>query len=319
MSFSKTSVSPVESNDSSELRDIDEAFIKADNVAIYNQKKSDFQFKLFGYMAALMGVCFLVYAKVIAAKLLIIAYALLFLSGFIIFKLTRKHHWFTHHLSSRITAETLRVKFYLALAGVKSRLNTEHLFKLSGLHHFEGFNWILWLDKPINMTLNRDPKADEHLIDIVSEEWVRDQSEYFHKKSHQLHNQHHKLERIKQVLLLGSFIASLLLIFFKESLVNTIISGDFSTKSLLVLLMGLLPLMLGIWEIYQGKLAVKELQWQYKNQAVLFNNYLEHLKQSTSPDEKREILLDLANRSLMENYLWSIHRYHREHEPPAAG
>ena len=86
MSFSKTSVSPVESNDSSELRDIDEAFIKADNVAIYNQKKSDFQFKLFGYMAALMGVCFLVYAKVIAAKLLIIAYALLFLSGFIIFK-----------------------------------------------------------------------------------------------------------------------------------------------------------------------------------------------------------------------------------------
>ena len=305
--------------ENAELKAMDDAFVKADNVAIYNQKKSDFQFKLFGYMAALMGISFLVYAKVVAAKVLIITYALLFLSGYIIFKVTHKKHWFTHHLSSRIAAETLRVKFFLALAGVKQRLDTEELFKLSGLHNFEGFNWILWLIKPLNQTVQKTISRDEQCVALVCEEWVQDQAQYFQKKAGQLHHEHHKLERIKQVLLLGSFIASLLLIFFKESLVSTIIAGDFSTKSLLVLLMGLLPLLLGIWEIYQGKLAVKELQWQYKNQALLFNAYLSHLNQSDDVEEKREILFDLAKRSLMENYLWSIHRYHREHEPPAAG
>jgi hypothetical protein len=30
------------------------------------------------------------------------------------------------------------------------------------------------------------------------------------------------------------------------------------------------------------------------------------------------ILAGLGRDSLMESYLWTIHRYHREHEPPAA-
>jgi hypothetical protein len=31
------------------------------------------------------------------------------------------------------------------------------------------------------------------------------------------------------------------------------------------------------------------------------------------------VLAELGKDSLMESYLWAIHRYHREHEPPAAG
>ena len=30
-------------------------------------------------------------------------------------------------------------------------------------------------------------------------------------------------------------------------------------------------------------------------------------------------LKQLGKDSLMESYLWAIHRYHREHEPPGAG
>jgi len=35
--------------------------------------------------------------------------------------------------------------------------------------------------------------------------------------------------------------------------------------------------------------------------------------------EGRKIIRDLADKALIEIYLWSVHRYHREHEPPAAG
>jgi hypothetical protein len=29
-------------------------------------------------------------------------------------------------------------------------------------------------------------------------------------------------------------------------------------------------------------------------------------------------LIELGDASLMETYLWAIHRYHREHSPPGA-
>ena len=90
-------------------------------------------------------------------------------------------------------------------------------------------------------------------------------------------------------------------------------------KSLLVFLMGLLPLLLGIWEIYQGKMAIKELHWQYKNQTALFNRALSKIKNTIHKKHQKKIIFELAESCLMENYLWSIHRYHREHEPPSAG
>ena len=32
--------------------------------------------------------------------------------------------------------------------------------------------------------------------------------------------------------------------------------------------------------------------------------------------EALEVLAEVGKDSLMESYLWTIHRYHREHEPP---
>jgi hypothetical protein len=37
---------------------------------------------------------------------------------------------------------------------------------------------------------------------------------------------------------------------------------------------------------------------------------------ATSVRRRNEVLAELGKDSLMESYLWTIHRYHREHEPP---
>ena len=93
----------------------------------------------------------------------------------------------------------------------------------------------------------------------------------------------------------------------------------FSAKDLLLFVMGLLPVWLGIWELYQGKMATRELLWQYRNQLGHFSRATIELRQASDRDRRVSVLAGLGRDSLMESYLWTIHRYHREHEPPAAG
>ena len=38
-----------------------------------------------------------------------------------------------------------------------------------------------------------------------------------------------------------------------------------------------------------------------------------------SLEDGQKIIRDLADKALIEIYMWSVHRFHREHEPPAAG
>ena len=45
----------------------------------------------------------------------------------------------------------------------------------------------------------------------------------------------------------------------------------FNGKDLLLFVMGLLPVWLGIWELYQDKMATRELLWQYRNQLSHFS------------------------------------------------
>ena len=42
--------------------------------------------------------------------------------------------------------------------------------------------------------------------------------------------------------------------------------GAVTAKDVIIFLMGLLPVLLGIWELYQNKKAMRELLWQYRNQ-----------------------------------------------------
>jgi hypothetical protein len=91
-----------------------------------------------------------------------------------------------------------------------------------------------------------------------------------------------------------------------------------SAKDIILFLMGLLPLLLGIWELYENKMASRELLWQYRTQLSRFSLAQLQLAHTATWSQRRDILVALSKDSLMESYLWSIHRYHREHEAPSA-
>ena len=303
------------------LGSIEQEFDKADALALHYQSKSDRLFKGFSLVAAMLGLLFLTYAKLVASNVFLYAYVVLFTGGFLVFKLAARRHWFAKHITYRVVAETLRIKFFLRLAGADGQVNVSRISRLAGIDKFSGFSWIKHVFKgaePVSMP----PVASTSKGDGLSEArklWVDDQSQYFAKKIHSMHRRHHRVERIKSGLLLATLAGIAALIIFKYPLYAEIPGTDIQYKKLVVFFMGLFPFWLGVWEIYHNKMATKELLWQYRNQAAAFALSEFQLSKATEIERQRTIIADLATGALFENYLWTIQRFHREHEPPAAG
>ena len=297
---------------------IDREYVRADQLAMSNQKQSDRLFKAFGLMAGTMGLLFLLYAKIAALKIFLVGYVLLFAAGFLMFTLSARKGWFGRHLAYRALAETLRTRFFLVLSGAGDRIDTNRVLSLTSIDHFNGFEWLRDAIRCSAPLAYESGVATGIRLEAARERWVTDQSGYFERKLHALHRQHKRLEKLKLWLFIGSFLGALALVFFKKSIAH-FDAGGLDGKTLLVFLMGLLPLLLAVWELYQNKMATRELLWQYTNQREFFRKAEARLAGAADDEAKLQITADLAERSLMEIFQWTIHRFHREHEPPAAG
>jgi hypothetical protein len=300
----------------------DQAYVMADSLALYFQARSDRLFKWFSLMTALMGFLFLVYAKLAAVQILLVAYLALFFGGVYLHKRGGKRQWFTRHLVYRCLAETMRVRFFLDLVAARDGANIHTLLETTGINKFLGFSWIrhvLQSTNPVTDLSAMETAAAEDRIDLARRLWIEDQANYFERKTHQLHLHHQKLERIKKWVIWGLIAATVGLVFFKKFLLGIELGGHLSLKTLIIFLMGLLPFWLGVWEVYQSKMAVKELMWQYRNQSDNYSSTNRMLQNSTSVEYQKGLIARLGQTSILENFLWIINRYHREHEPPVAG
>lgn len=300
------------------LSAMDFEYRRADLLAVHHQIRSDRLFKAFSLMAASMGALFLVYAKIYPGKVFLAGYLVLFAAGFALFSLAVRHGWFTRHLMYRAVAESLRTRFYLSIAGIEPRGIEQHLMRLLGVRRIAGFSWIghiLRACRPFELGASRDPQA---CLDWVRKNWIDDQRRYFERKAHALHQAHRRLERFKNVILAAMVLAVAALMIFKPFLVHTGAYG-LELKTYLVFLLGLVPFLLGVWEIYQAKMAIKELGWQYQNQLFHLERAAAALSHPGSHKRAVHILDDTAELLLADTYLWTVQRFHREHEPPAAG
>jgi hypothetical protein len=309
-------------DEAQQLKKSDQAYVMADSLALYFQARSDRLFKWFSLMTALMGLLFLVYAKLAAIQILLIGYLALFFVGVFVHQRGGKRQWFTRHLVYRCLAETVRVRFFLDLAGARDSANIRELLETTGINKFHGFSWIrhvLQTTNPVSDLSSTGKATVEDRIGLVHRLWIEDQAAYFQRKTHQLHLRHEKLEKIKKGIIWGLIAATLGLVLFKKFLLGIGLSDHLSLKTLIIFLMGLLPFWLGVWEVYQSKMAVKELMWQYSNQSDNYSSANRMLRNSSSFEFQKSLIARLGQTSILENFLWIINRYHREHEPPVAG
>jgi len=303
------------------LARIDAEYGKADTLAVYCQTRSLRLFKMFGYMASGMGLLFLTYSELVENEIFMLGYLVLLLLGLSLFHSFRSRHWFSKHLAYRALAETMRTQFFLRLTGADRETDAAEVLKLAGIEQFTGFAWITTVLRSVQPFNDLETPHGDHergRLSVVLREWLDAQQSYFKRKVGQLEHSHKRLEGTKRMLLYLLALVTVSLLVFAHTLEHLEVVG-ISAKHFLLFLMGLLPVWLGIWELYQDKLATRELLWQYRNQLGHFSRAKLELSHAQDPDRRLSVLADLGKDSLMECYLWTIHRFHREHEPPSGG
>ena len=309
-------------HDEMKLADIDAQYVKADSLAMHYQLRSDLLFRLFGVMTFTMGLAYLIYEKLTESKLLLMAYLCILLGSLGLYYMLRGRHWFAKHLTYRALAETMRAKFYLRLAGVDHRVNASEVLGLSGIDRFHGFGWISFVLAGVEVP---DVRAETiHDMDLrrtrcVEKHWIESQHSYFTRKVARLESSSHRVKILRNMLFLVILLVILALFLFGDQMVGDEQHPGVNLRNMLTFCMGFLAVLLGVWELHQDKMATRELLWQYRNQLVHFARAKVELLRFATASRRHEVLVGLGKDSLMESYLWTIHRYHREHEPPTGG
>lgn len=300
------------------LEDIDLQYGKADALAIHYQRRSDRLFDLFAFMAFAMGVAYLIYEKLTESRVLLMAYLLTLLTSLGVYYVLQGKRWFGKHLTYRALAETLRARFYLRLAGADQRMDAGEVLALSGIERFRGFGWIGFVLKGIEAADSRiDPERSLETAS-VEQAWIEGQFRYFTRKVAQLEKASRRVKHMRHFLFVAILIVISLLFAFGEPLHRIDAGLGIPVKNILTFSMGFMAVLLGVWELHRDKMATRELLWQYRNQLSHFARARIQLARMATARRRNDVLVELGKDSLMESYLWAIHRYHREHEPPAA-
>ena len=314
-------------SDAPTLQAIDRQFIKADSLAGYMQRRSERLFNTFGIAAFTMGIAYLIYDNITESRILLLFYTLILLMSLLVYYFFQTKRWFSKYLSYRSLAETLRVRFYLTLAGLERRMQTTELIALTGIHRFPGFGWISFALDPIEPTTLEPTASEAALSDddyalrarIVDQAWIDDQYRYFVRKVAIMQRHRSWIGRLKNGVFVAGLIVLSVMFIFSGALHHVDVRTGLPLKNLLTFFSGSLAVVLGVWELRQNKMAVQELLWQYRNQLSQFQRARQQLQRTSSRARRDDILEQLGENSLMEIYLWAIHRYHREHAPPGAG
>lgn len=303
------------------LEDIDVQYGKADSLAVYYQRRSDRLFDLFAVMAFAMGLAYLMYEKLTDSRVLLIAYLATLLTSLGVYYVLQGKRWFGKHLTYRALAETLRARFYLRLAGADEQVDAGEVLALSGIERFRGFGWIGFVLKSIeaaDVRAGTAREADCRETRSVEQAWIESQHRYFTMKVARLEKSSRRVRRLRQCLFIAILGVIFLLFVFGDALHRVDMGLGVPVKNMLTFAMGLGAVLLGVWELHQDKMATRELLWQYRNQLSHFSRARAQLLRINTPRRRNELLVELGRDSLMESYLWAIHRYHREHEPPSA-
>jgi hypothetical protein len=300
------------------LEAIDAEYGKADALALHYQSRSDRLFALFATMAFTMGFAYLTYDKLAHRRSLLVSYLVVLVCSLCIYYALRGRRWFAKHLSYRALAETLRIVFYLRLIHIDHRLDAARVLALSGIHRFRGFSLIA--DVLAALAIPDARAADRSAPDsnrsrYVEHEWLEGQHRYFAAKVAQFKREERRVRTLKNALFATVVLVIIAMALSDHTMERHEILSGVSVKTAVTFAWGLLALLLGAWQLHDNNKATRELLLQYRNQGVRFAHAGRQLLRLADINGRNDILVELGRDSLMECYLWTIHRYHREHEP----
>ncbi|MEN8764199.1 MAG: hypothetical protein ABF290_17445 [Thiogranum sp.] len=287
----------------------DGLFRGADGLAVHYQRRVQSSLRAIHMLAVLMGLVFLVYSEFDGPGYMVLAFLGLFFAGVAVHVVGGTREWHRKYLDYRALAEGLRVQLYWNLSGVVEKEWAGFAYDNFLLKQDVDLGWIRHVMRQASMHRKRGVSPDERWLPWVIEQWIGQRSDGSGQLAYYSRKEIMNASRFRRTQLLGTMclwfgIGIALLLFLTHS-----ISTDDQRNSLLVL-MGVLPLIAGIWDAYSHKKAEKELIKQYGFMGRIFTKARCLVDKTPEPAFQRGVLKALGQAAMDEGAEWLL--MHRE-------
>jgi len=291
-------------------------FDVADMLADHFQKRINLTLACIYSLAFLTGLTFILYSELAGFDRLIYFFLASLLFGTLLAFVAQKREWHRKYLDYRVLAEGLRVQFYRSIAGIFGEGYTKFAYDNFLRQRDMELGWIRNVMRVAGiLTDAQAPRTDEVGIHFTIDHWIGTelnvgQLAYYRIKARQRSRMNRFIDTITLVCLWGGIVIACILAFFLHD------RGD-DVRDPLIILMGVLPLIAGIAEVYTQRKADRELTKQYQFMSRVFSNARRRLDQASDNEERREILQGVGDAALSEHAEWIL--VHRVRAPEPAG
>lgn len=287
---------------------VDGMFRAADWLAMHFQARVTRAMRAIYSLAALMGLAFIAYSDLHALDFMVYLFLLFFVGGVVIHRVAERRAWHRKYLDYRALAEGLRVQCYWIAAGVTAGRTTK--FAHDNFLQKQDVE-LGWIRNVMRYTGRRGdiatPSAEG--LEFARREWVGDaqsgdgQLAYYQRKAVERTRLGHRTAAIGNFCLWSGIGVAVVLALFGGRM-------TYELKTVLILLMGILPLVAAIRDSYAQKRAEKELIKQYVFMGRIFRNAARQLENAPTDAARRQILKALGDAALEEHAQWLL--MHRE-------
>ena len=294
-------------------------FRAADGLAVHYQRRVHGSLRAVHVLAVLMGLVFLVYSEFDAPDYLVLVFLALFFCGVALHVTGERREWHRKYLDYRALAEGLRVQLYWNLSGVVDSTSAEFAYDNFLQQQDVDLGWIRHVMRRASLDRLRGRVPPPGWLDWVIEEWIggpgnspgsdtgsdagRGQLAYYAIKE-RANSARYRRTSLLGALSLWAGIAIAILLFLTGS------AGNAAFHRPLLVLMGVLPLIAGVWDAYSHKRAEKELIKQYAFMRRVFRKARKLLDGSSDDGFRRRVLKALGEAALDEGAEWLL--MHRE-------
>ena len=296
------------------VRQIDRLFSAADWLAVHFRRRVRLSLLTTHALAALMGLCFILFSDIHANRAYLAAFLALFALGITVKLIGRLREWQRKYLDYRGLAEGLRVQLYWRLAGVDTPPNSTLGYDSFLQKQDVDLSWIRHAMRGSSLLRDEGFAPGEGWLDWVVGRWVgseqgtRGQLAYYRDGTQRRERAYRVTAMLGVLALGGGLLGALLLLLGGEHLAEPM-------QQKLLLAMGLLPLLAGIREAYSYKKADKELIKQFRFMSRLFGSCRKRLDRAGDARQVRHLLRALGAACLEEHAEWILLHRDRPLEP----
>jgi hypothetical protein len=290
----------------------DRLFRAADGLAVHYQGRVLGGLRSIHVLAVLMGIVFLLYTEFDGPGYMVLAFLGLFFAGVAIHLIGGGREWHRKYLDYRTLAEGLRVQLYWHLSGVVEKEWAGFAYDTFLLKQDVDLGWIRHVMRQASMWRPRGAEPDPDWLPWVIDQWIGDrrrgrgQLAYYTRKE-RLNATRYRRTQVLGKICLWAGITIAVVLFLTGSVASA------QQRNVLLVLMGVLPLIAGIWDAYSHKKAEKELIKQYGFMGRVFRKARQLVDENPDPGFQRRVLRTLGQAALEEGAEWLL--MHRERPP----